>query len=103
MNTRAYLNYFFPFTPVPLTIHPGGGTIDLPDQTSFAIMMTYHNEPEAMALSFMRGYSERVRLADLHLPGLGIHLRERIPVLQGYGACKRTGAASAVPARHRRL
>lgn len=59
MNTRAYLNYFFPFTPVPLTIHPGGGTIDLPDQTSFAIMMTYHNEPEAMALSFMRGYSER--------------------------------------------
>lgn len=59
MNTRAYLNYFFPFTPVPLTIHPGGGTIDLPDQTSFAIMMTYHNEPEAMALSFMQGYSER--------------------------------------------
>lgn len=59
MNTRAYLNYFFPFTPVPLTIHPGGGTIDLPDQTSFAIMMTYHNEPEAMAMSFMQGYSER--------------------------------------------
>lgn len=59
METRKYLDLFFPITAVPLTIHPAGGTIDLADQTSFAIMMTYHNEPEAMALSFMRGYCER--------------------------------------------
>ena len=79
METQDYLKLFFPFT-MP-DFHKRGieslWQVYGEDRMQIALAMTFRDEPQAKAMSFMRGYGERF---DWILPGLGVCLYIRLPL-----------------------
>lgn len=61
MDTLAYLKLFFPFCMPDFKKSGMGSLWNVPgeDKMQAALAMTFRNDPQAKAMSFMRGYGER--------------------------------------------